>query len=125
VSRQQQLQQETYYQVLAILEQDPGISQRALAKRLGISLGGVNYSLKALIEKGWLKAQNFQKNENKLGYAYLLTPAGVLEKSKLTAAFLKRKMAEYEALKHEIARLQSVLECSGVDANSGSANLEG
>lgn len=107
MSRQQQLQQETYYQVLAILEQEPGISQRALAKRLGISLGGVNYSLKALIEKGWLKAQNFQKNENKLGYAYLLTPAGVVEKSKLTAAFLKRKMAEYEALKLEIARLQS------------------
>lgn len=107
MSRQRQIQQETYYQVLAILEEEPGISQRALAKRLGVSLGGVNYSLKALIEKGWLKAQNFQKNENKLGYAYLLTPAGISEKSKLTVHFLRRKMEEYEALKTEIARLQA------------------
>ena len=107
MSRQRQIQQETYYQVLAILEEESGISQRALAKRLGVSLGGVNYSLKALIEKGWLKAQNFQKNENKLGYAYLLTPAGISEKSKLTVHFLRRKMEEYEALKTEIARLQA------------------
>ena len=107
MSRQQQLQQDTYYQVLDILEREPEISQRALAKRLGISLGGVNYCLKALSQKGWLKLQNFQKNENKFGYAYLLTPAGLTEKSKLMMQFLARKMAEYELLRAEIDRLQA------------------
>jgi EPS-associated MarR family transcriptional regulator len=109
MNRQQKLQQETYYRVLAILEQEPGVSQRDLARRLEISLGGVNYSLKALIERGWLKVQNFQKSENKLGYAYLLTPEGVTKKTQLAVDFLRRKMAEYEALEAEIASLQRQL----------------
>jgi EPS-associated MarR family transcriptional regulator len=109
MNRQQKLQQETYYRVLAILEQEPGVSQRDLARRLEISLGGVNYSLKALIERGWLKVQNFQKSENKLGYAYLLTPEGVTKKTQLAVDFLGRKMAEYEALEAEITDLQRQL----------------
>jgi len=109
MNRQQKLQQETYYRVLAILEQEPGVSQRDLARRLEISLGGVNYSLKALIERGWLKVQNFQKSEHKLGYAYLLTPEGVTKKTQLAVDFLRRKMAEYEALEAEIASLQRQL----------------
>ena len=109
MNRQQKLQQETYYRVLAILEQEPGVSQRDLARRLEISLGGVNYSLKALIERGWLKVQNFQKSDNKLGYAYLLTPEGVTKKTQLAVDFLRRKMAEYEALEAEIASLQRQL----------------
>ena len=115
MSRQQQLQQETYYRVLAILEHEPGISQREMAKRLGISLGGVNYCLKALLERGWLKVQNFQKSERKLGYLYLLTPEGLSEKSQLMVHFLKSKMEEYEALKAEIASLK----CQVVNASEG------
>ena len=83
------------------------MTQRELAKALGISLGGVNYCLKALMDKGWVKMQNFSANERKLSYAYLLTPAGVAEKLALTARFLKRKIQEYEDLKAEIDALQS------------------
>lgn len=78
-----------------------------LAKELGISLGSINYCFQALAEKGWIKMQNFSKSKHKLRYAYLLTPAGIAEKSKLTAEFLKRKTAEYEALKAEIETLQT------------------
>lgn len=101
-----QLQEDTHFRVLALLERNPDISQRDLAKALGISLGGVNYSLRALIEKGMVKAQNFSSSEKKLAYAYILTPKGLAEKSLLTARFLKRKMDEYEALKVEIELLQ-------------------
>jgi len=109
MNRQQKLQQENYYRVLAIIEQEPRITQRDLARRLQISLGGVNYSLKALIERGWLKVQNFKNSENKLGYAYLLTPEGVSKKTQLAVDFLRRKKAEYEALEAEITDLQRQL----------------
>ena len=101
-----QLQEDTHFRVLALLERSPDISQRDLAKALGISLGGVNYSLRALVEKGMVKAQNFSSSDKKLAYAYILTPKGLTEKSMLTARFLKRKMEEYEALKVEIESLQ-------------------
>ena len=101
-----QLQEDTHFRVLALLEKSPDISQRDLAKALGISLGGVNYSLRALVEKGMVKAQNFSSSDKKLAYAYILTPKGLTEKSLLTARFLKRKMDEYEALKVEIESLQ-------------------
>lgn len=109
MTKLKQLQEDTHFRVLALLEKSPDISQRDLAKALGISLGGVNYSLRALVEKGMVKAQNFSSSDKKLSYAYILTPKGLVEKSQLTARFLKRKMDEYEALRFEIESLQSSL----------------
>ena len=97
------------FRVLHLLEKEPSITQRELAKKLGISLGGVNYCLKALIEIGYIKADNFGKNTNKAAYLYLLTPQGFSEKASLAGEFLKRKMAEYQALKKEIESLQTGL----------------
>ena len=74
---------------------------------MGVSLGSINYCLKALTAKGFVKAENFSKSNNKLGYAYLLTPSGIAAKSRLTASFLKRKRAEYRRLAHEIADLEA------------------
>lgn len=100
------MSEETYYQVLKIIEHNPEITQRELAQTLGISVGKTNYCLKSLVEKGWVKANNFKNSNNKLAYAYLLTPRGIEQKGRITVRFLKRKMNEYEALKHEIDRLQ-------------------
>jgi EPS-associated MarR family transcriptional regulator len=100
------LDETTHYGLLKTLEENPGLSQRDLAKRLGISLGKVNFCLKALVDKGSLKIDNFRNSENKLAYAYLLTPRGVEEKARITVAFLKHKMQEYEQLKKEIAELK-------------------
>ena len=100
------LSDEYRYKILKRLETEPEISQRELAKELGISLGKVNYCLKALIEKGWVKANNFRNNQNKKAYIYLLTPRGAEEKSRITVRFLKSKVAEYEALKGEVENLQ-------------------
>ena len=105
-SRRETIKDDTHFWVLKLMQDNPGMTQRALATELGISLGGANYCLQALVEKGWLKMQNFSKSENKLGYAYLLTPVGIAEKSALTGRFLKRKMQEYEELKAEIEALQ-------------------
>ena len=91
------------------MHRTPDLSQRALAKELGISLGSTNYCFQALIEKGWIKMQNFSQSKHKMRYAYLLTPAGITEKSKLTVKYLKRKMAEYETLRREIASLKGEL----------------
>jgi len=98
---------EQHLKVLRLLQENPDITQRQMAQELSISLGGLNYCLKALVGKGWVKVANFSRNPNKLKYAYLLTPRGVKAKSQLTAHFLRRKIAEYEALKAEIAALQS------------------
>ncbi len=100
-------QEEIQFEVLRRLQQTPEVSQRTLAKELGISLGSVNFCFQALMEKGWVKMQNFSQSKNKLRYAYLLTPAGVAEKSKLTSEFLKRKVADYEALQAEIEALKA------------------
>lgn len=94
------------FRMMRALEADPKLSQRDLARSLGISLGVVNYCLKGLIEKGQVKVGNFRASGNKLRYAYVLTPRGVLAKAKLTKAFLKRRMAEHEALIAEIEALQ-------------------
>jgi EPS-associated MarR family transcriptional regulator len=93
---------ELQFRVLRLLETNPYLSQRELSKSLGVSLGGVNYCLNALISKGSIKIQNFKNNQNKWAYAYLLTPQGITEKTALTSAFLKRKMQEYQQLKEEI-----------------------
>lgn len=82
------------------------MSQRQIADELGISLGGVNYCLRALAEIGWIKVGNFAKSGHKLGYLYLLTPQGIKEKSRITANFLTKKRDEYEALRQEILRLE-------------------
>ena len=82
------------------------MSQRNLAKEVGINVSSINFCLKALVEKGWIKVGNFSKNPDKLGYAYLLTPTGISEKAALTRRFLQRKMAEYERLRAEIEDLQ-------------------
>jgi len=93
------------YKLLKLLAERPNVSQRELARELGISLGKANYCLTALINKGWVKVQNFKNSYNKRAYAYLLTPGGIEEKAQVTFSFLRRKMAEYEALRAEIEDL--------------------
>ena len=93
--------------LLAKLQENPDVSQRDLAVDLGASLGSANYCLKRLVAKGFVKAENFPKNPNKVSYAYLLTPSGIDAKSKLTASFLKRKRTEYNRLAKEIADLEA------------------
>jgi EPS-associated MarR family transcriptional regulator len=92
--------------VLRALEDNPELSQRQLAAELGVSLGGVNYALKALVERGFVKADNFRKSGNKVAYLYVLTPQGVAEKASLATAFLGRKLEEYEVLRQEIEALK-------------------
>ena len=104
-------------QVLRALEANPELSQRQLAAQLGVSLGGVNYVLKALVERGFVKADNFRKSGNKVAYLYVLTPQGIAEKASLAAAFLGRKLEEYEVLRKEIEALRGELS-SGDSADS-------
>ena len=106
-------QDEIHYRIFKHIEAQPDISQRQLASALGVSLGKTNYCLRALIDKGQVKARNFQRNPNKNIYVYLLTPKGIEEKAKLTVRFLKRKMVEYEVLKREIDQLKD--EVDGLD----------
>ena len=101
------LTDEYRYKILKALEKNPEISQRDLARELGVSLGRVNYCLKALINVGLLKVTNFRNSQNKLAYMYLLTPSGVKEKSKITERFLKMKLQEFEALEAEIDMLRA------------------
>ena len=100
------LTHETHYKLLRELDANPNISQRELSRSLGMSLGKVNYCLKALMEKGLIKAENFRKSNNKLAYAYVLTPHGIHRKAEITVSFLRRKQDEYQALQSEIAELR-------------------
>lgn len=100
---------DTRFRVLRLLEENPDLTQRDIANELGISLGRVNYCLRALADKGMIKVKNFRNSNNKMGYLYLLTPEGISEKMALTEAFLKRKMDEYEALRKEIESLNQEL----------------
>lgn len=102
-------QEDTAFRVMRLLQANPDLTQRELAKSLGMSVGGLNFCLNALIEKGWVKVQNFSQSKNKFGYVYLLTPSGMAQKAVLTSRFLKRKMQEYEALKAEIDAIQAQL----------------
>ena len=104
--------------VLRALEANPQLSQRQLAAELGVSLGGVNYALKALVERGFVKADNFRQSGNKVAYLYVLTPQGVAEKASLAAAFLSRKLGEYEMLRQEIEALKGEVD-SGDSTGSG------
>jgi EPS-associated MarR family transcriptional regulator len=107
---------EIHYRLIKRIEADPEASQRKLAAELGVSLGKVNYCLKALISVGWVKVGNFVRSNNKLGYVYVLTPIGIKEKARITALFLKKKQAQYEQLKAEIASLELELAQSESDA---------
>ena len=100
---------------MRILQENPDLTQRELAEKLGISVGGLNYCLKALMEKGLVKMKNFANSKNKFGYVYVLTPTGMAEKAAITHRFLRRKMDEYEALKAEIETLKAEVDDGEVD----------
>lgn len=105
---------ELQHKIFKILEQNPSINQRDLSHSLGISLGKVNYCVKSLIEKGWVKVTNFRNNRNKLSYAYLLTPSGLEQKATVTVRYLRRKMQEYDELKQAVEELKKEVSLSEV-----------
>jgi len=107
------LEQEIHLKVLRHLQQNPDVTQRELAELLGVSLGKANYCLKALIEKGFVKARNFKNSNRKSAYLYVLTPSGIDAKARISLAFLKRKVHEYERLKQEIAQLEQEVNGTG------------
>ena len=100
------LQDEIAYKLLKLIEAEPHLSQRDIAKKMGVSLGKTNYCLKALIDKGFIKFQNFYNNKKKTTYIYLLTPRGIEEKAAVTYRFLQRKLEEYENIKVEVENLK-------------------
>ncbi len=106
-TRRSEMQEDTHFRVLRLLQDNPDITQREMAQQLGVSTSGLNYCLKALIDKGWVKVQNFSQSKNKFGYIYVLTPQGIAEKAMLAGRFLKRKMTEYEQLQAEIEVLKA------------------
>ena len=130
-SRQARIQEDTYFRVMRLLQENPDLTQRDLADKLGVSVGGLNYCLKALMEKGWVKMQNFSQSKNKFGYVYLLTAEGIASKAALTSRFLKRKLVEYEALKAEIdalrqeAELQAAVSRNDAVAEPHETNIDG
>ncbi len=107
ISRQAKLQEDTYFRLMRVLQDNPDLTQRELAKKLGVSVGGLNYCLKALMERGLVKMKKFANSKNKFGYVYVLTPTGMAEKAAISYRFLQRKMGEYEALKAEIEALRT------------------
>lgn len=105
---------EMRYKLMRLLEVSPEISQRDVARELGISVGKVNYCLRALIRKGWVKAANFKNSRNRTTYMYLLTPRGIEEKTRVTVRFLQTKMREYETLRAEIEQIRQEAESSNL-----------
>mgnify|MGYP001197648383 FL=1 len=99
-------QSDLEYKILKNIEANPSLTQRQLAKELDVSLGKINYIIKALLDIGWVKIDNFRKSDNKIGYLYLLTPEGIAQKTIITQQFLQRKIEEYDNLKKEIEELQ-------------------
>jgi EPS-associated MarR family transcriptional regulator len=97
---------DVHYKLMRLLEANPQMSQRDAARELGVSLGKINYCLRALVKKGWIKAASFKNSNNKAAYMYLLTPRGLEEKASLTVRFLQAKIKEYEALRAEIRQMQ-------------------
>lgn len=97
---------ESHYRLMRLIEANPGMSQRDIARELGMSLGKVNYCLRAVVGKGWIKATNFKNSHNKAAYIYLLTPRGIDMKARLTVRFLKKKLLEYENLRDEIEQMR-------------------
>lgn len=101
-----QQREDVHFRVLRLLESRPDASQREIAEELGVSLGSINFCVKALIDKGHIKLANFKASKNKLGYVYVLTPEGIAHRSRLAAGFIKRKMAEFEAIQAELEQLR-------------------
>jgi EPS-associated MarR family transcriptional regulator len=122
-SRFRMLTDEYRYKLLRLLEANPQISQRELARALGISLGRVNFCLNALIEKGLIKARNFTNSNSKRAYMYYLTPRGLREKARVTVRFLHAKLAEYEQLQGEIDALRRDAERAGIAGDPRTVNL--
>ena len=118
-SQREQQQEETHFRVMRLLDDDPSISTREIAKKVGISNGAAYYCVTALVEKGFVKLKNFTQSKTKANYIYELTPRGIRAKAALTVSFLERKKNEYEDLKLEIERLESEL---GVNETSKSGN---
>ena len=112
-------------ELLKLLQEQPHLSQRDLARAMGVSLGKANYCLKALMEKGLVKLERFRANPDKRQYAYLLTAAGLKERTRITLAFLRRKVAEYETLEKEIQQLRGDLENHRIQAGAPSAQQSG
>ena len=110
--------QDTHLKVLRHLEDHPDITQRELAIALGISLGKTNYCLKALINKGLIKAKNFKNNDNKRAYLYILTPKGIETKTRISVNYLRRKIAEYEALSTEIEQLKTEIDINEINKHT-------
>jgi EPS-associated MarR family transcriptional regulator len=98
---------ELEYRVLKWLQNNPNVTQRQLASELGVSLGKINFPLKSLTQAGWVKLENFKRSDNKMGYAYLLTPVGLIEMAQITCSFLERKEVEYQQLNNEIQQLRA------------------
>ena len=109
-----------HFKLLDILEKNPKLSQRLLSRELGISLGSINYCIRALVEKGQVKAHNFKKNSNKIGYVYLLTPQGISEKISMTKEFLRKRIKEYDQLQKEIKQLKNDISSSAIDNGKNS-----
>ncbi len=105
---------EIHLRLMKAIESNPQATQRELAEALGVSLGKANYCLRALVDRGWVKVRNFRANPNKLAYAYLLTPAGLDGKARLTVRFLKRKLDEYDLLRAEIEQLRREAADAGI-----------
>ncbi len=121
-SQREQQQQDTHFRVMRLLDENPSISTREIARKVGISNGAAYYCVTALVEKGFVTLKNFTQSKTKANYIYELTPRGIRAKAALTVSFLERKKHEYEDLKLEIERLESEL---GVDEHSKSNNREG
>jgi EPS-associated MarR family transcriptional regulator len=108
-SQRSKFQKDSHFRILHHLQDNPEMSQRKLAEAVGVSVGGVNYVLNALIDKGLVQLGTFTASEDKRRYAYVLTPKGIARRAVLTKAFLARKMEEYEALREEIEALSGEL----------------
>ena len=121
-SQREQQQEETHFRVMRLLQEDPSISTREIARKVGISNGAAYYCVTALVEKGFVKLKNFTQSKNKANYVYQLTPRGIRAMAALTVSFLERKRHEYEDLKLEIELLENEL---GVDESSEPRNSGG
>jgi EPS-associated MarR family transcriptional regulator len=118
-SRHPEETEDLHFRILKLVAEKPDLSQRELAERLGVSNGKLHYCMRALIDRGLVKLSNFAHSKHHLGYAYLLTPAGIAHKASITGRFIKRKMAEYEALQQEIALLQAEMPAEPISEEAG------
>jgi EPS-associated MarR family transcriptional regulator len=114
----------TQYKLMRLLDENPGISQRDAARRLGISLGKVNYCLRGLMQRGWVKARNFKNSQNKSAYLYVLTPCGLAGKAQLAVEYLTERTSEYEALRVEIEQMRRETRLTETDRGRGASSVD-